>query len=253
MKTGFSKLESYMESLVEGTFSRLFAGRVHPRDVALQLARALEDSAAAGEPATHYIVHLNPLDARDLLNAHPDLARTLAGEVLNLAREAGLTLSQRPEVTVLPEPEQAPHTVYILAERPSTAATATQTMAAVSVAAPAAATHAFLILDGERTVELADAIVNLGRRRDNQIVIDDARVSRSHAQLRLRFGHYVVYDLGSTGGTFVNGQRIEECVLRPGDVISLGGVPVIYGEDAGGAPAPSSSHSTRPLTPPSTG
>jgi pSer/pThr/pTyr-binding forkhead associated (FHA) protein len=84
-------------------------------------------------------------------------------------------------------------------------------------------------------------------------VIDDARVSRSHAQLRLRFGHYVVYDLGSSGGTFVNGQRIEECVLRPGDVISLGGVPVIYGEDAPYGPEIHSPHSTRPLVPPSTG
>jgi hypothetical protein len=53
--------------------------------VALQLARALEDSAASGEPATRYTVHLNPVDARDLLNVHPDLGRTLAGEVLNLA------------------------------------------------------------------------------------------------------------------------------------------------------------------------
>jgi hypothetical protein len=252
MKTQFSKLESYMESLVEGTFSRLFAGRVHPRDVALQLARALEDSAAAGEPATHYTVHLNPIDARDLLNVHPDLAHTLAGEVLNLAREAGLTLAQRPEVKVLPEPDQAPHTVYILAEGPASGASATQTMAAVSVAPPAAPARAFLILDGERTVSLADSIVNLGRRRDNQIVVDDARVSRSHAQLRLRFGHYVVYDLGSSGGTFVNGQRVEECVLRPGDVISLGGVPVIYGEDEDGAPGQKAVHSTLPLIPPST-
>jgi len=79
------------------------------------------------------------------------------------------------------------------------------------------------------------------------------RVSRSHAQLRLRFGHYVVYDLGSTAGTFVNGQRIEECVLRPGDVISLGGVPVIYGEDASKGPEPHPPHSTRPLVPPSNG
>ncbi|MBL8092451.1 MAG: FHA domain-containing protein, partial [Anaerolineales bacterium] len=35
----------------------------------------------------------------------------------------------------------------------------------------------------------------------------------------------------STGGTYVNGQRVQECILRTGDVISLAGVPVIYGED----------------------
>ena len=86
-------------------------------------------------------------------------------------------------------------------------------------------------MDGRRTINLTGSVINIGRRLDNQIIVDDARVSRSHAQLRLRFGHYVVYNLGSTGGTFVNGRRVEECVLRPGDVISLGGVPLIYGED----------------------
>jgi pSer/pThr/pTyr-binding forkhead associated (FHA) protein len=124
-------------------------------------------------------------------------------------------------------------------------------MTPIQPSAPPQLPRAFVILDGERTISLREPVLNLGRRLDNQIIVDDPRVSRSHAQLRLRFGHYVVYDLGSTGGTFVNGKRIEECVLRPGDVISLGGVPVIYGED-GDWPAVEASvaHSTMPLLPP---
>ena len=81
-----------MEALIEGSFARLFAGRVHPRDVALQLARALEDSAAEGAPATRYVVRLHPADVQDLLEAHPHLARRLAAELLTLAREAQLKL-----------------------------------------------------------------------------------------------------------------------------------------------------------------
>jgi pSer/pThr/pTyr-binding forkhead associated (FHA) protein len=98
--------------------------------------------------------------------------------------------------------------------------------------------RAFVILEGERTITLSQSVLNVGRRFDSDIILDDPRVSRAHAQLRLRFGHYVVYDLGSTGGTFVNGQRVGECVLRPGDVISLGGVPIIYGEDSAGERLP---------------
>jgi pSer/pThr/pTyr-binding forkhead associated (FHA) protein len=41
----------------------------------------------------------------------------------------------------------------------------------------------------------------------------------------------VLFDLNSTGGTYVNGQRIYQHALKAGDVISLSGVPVIYGED----------------------
>jgi hypothetical protein len=240
-----------METLVEGTFARLFAGHIHPRDVALQLARALEDSAAAGAPGTRYSVRLNPSDAQELLNAHPDLAEQLAIEVLGLAREAHLTMAQSPEVRVVADPSQAAHTVSVSADMRPAVTSATQTMAAAKAPALRATPKAFLILDGQRTITLRETIVNLGRRLDNHIIIDDPRVSRNHAQLRLRFGHYVVYNLGSTGGTFVNGQRIEECVLRPGDVISLGGVPIIYGEDSGepGVPA-RPAHSTMPLTPP---
>lgn len=243
-----------MEALVEGTFARLFAGRVHPRDVALQLARALEDSAAAGEPATRYVVRLNPEDARSLLNAHPDLARLLASELLNLARAEQMTLPQPPEVSLQPEPSQRPHSLVIAAERAPAAVSETQSMTPVSPARPQAAPRAFVILDGERTVVLTQPVISLGRRFDNSIIIDDARVSRSHAQLRLRFGRYVVYDLSSTGGTFVNGHRVEECVLRPGDVISLGGVPIIYGEDSAAGsrfgPTRHDTQGTRPMTRP---
>jgi hypothetical protein len=246
-----SRLEARMEALVEGTFARLFAGHVHPRDVALQLARALEDSAAGGDPGTLYHVRLNPVDARELLAAHPDLADQLGRELLGLAREARLTLAQPPQVNVEADPTRPPHTIAVTCENHAVAPSATQTMAPVAATTAHSAPRAFLILDGRRTITLNDVVINIGRRLDNQIIVDDPRVSRSHAQLRLRFGHYVVYNLGSTAGTFVNGQRVEECVLRPGDVISLGGVPLIYGEDGTQPGAPvRPANSTRPLVPP---
>lgn len=230
MKGPLSRLEARMEALVEGTFARLLAGHVHPRDVAIQLARALEDSAAAGQPATRYAVHLNPADAQALLRAHPRLPDTLANELLTLAREAQLVLPSRPEVRLVPEPGQPARQVLVSAEAdgpgPSTRTMTAMPAPAAAVAMP----RAFVIVNGERTVGLNEPVLTIGRRLDSDLVVDDPRVSRAHAQLRLRFGHYVVYDLGSSAGTYVNGQRVEECVLRPGDVISLGGVPIIYGE-----------------------
>ena len=91
--------------------------------------------------------------------------------------------------------------------------------------------NAFLIVEGVKVHPLTEAVVNIGRRLENQLVIDDPRVSRNHAQLRAIKGRFVLFDLNSTGGTFVNGQRTSQTVLYPGDVISLAGVALIFGQD----------------------
>jgi pSer/pThr/pTyr-binding forkhead associated (FHA) protein len=52
--------------------------------------------------------------------------------------------------------------------------------------------------------------------------------------LRAIRGRFVVFDLDSAGGTWVNGQRVLQHTLVPGDVISLSGVPLVYGQDSVG-------------------
>jgi len=94
--------------------------------------------------------------------------------------------------------------------------------------------NAFLIVDGTQIVPLSEPVLNIGRRSDNHLVVDDPRVSRLHAQLRLVKGRYVIFDLDSRGGTWVNGVRIHQHTLYPGDVISLSGVPLVYGQDDSG-------------------
>ena len=91
--------------------------------------------------------------------------------------------------------------------------------------------NAFLIVEGVKVHPLTESVVNIGRRLENQLVIDDPRVSRNHAQLRAIKGRFVLFDLNSTGGTFVNGQRTSQTVLYPGDVISLAGGALIFGQD----------------------
>jgi predicted component of type VI protein secretion system len=86
--------------------------------------------------------------------------------------------------------------------------------------------------------ELAKDVVTLGRDVSNDIVINDAEVSRNHARLTAQSGSYLMEDLASTNGTFVNGQRlIGPKLLNPGDVIGLGETVVmefgIVASDAG--------------------
>lgn len=65
--------------------------------------------------------------------------------------------------------------------------------------------------------------LNIGRDSSNEITINDAEISRHHARLTFQGGKYVLEDLGSTNGTFVNGQRLAgPRVLKAGEVVSFG-------------------------------
>jgi pSer/pThr/pTyr-binding forkhead associated (FHA) protein len=65
--------------------------------------------------------------------------------------------------------------------------------------------------------------LTIGRDANNGVAINDAEVSRKHSRLTFQGGKYVLEDLGSTNGTFVNGQRLAgPVVLKAGDVVSLG-------------------------------
>ena len=66
-------------------------------------------------------------------------------------------------------------------------------------------------------------MVRIGRKADNDLVVDDLAVARYHAELRMsRPGHYELIDLASHNGTFVNGTRIDRAVLAEGDIVTVG-------------------------------
>lgn len=74
-----------------------------------------------------------------------------------------------------------------------------------------------------KVYELARAEMTLGRDVKNDLVINDAEVSRQHIKFTEQATGYQIEDLNSTNGTFINGQRVTGTVLlRPGDVIGMG-------------------------------
>jgi pSer/pThr/pTyr-binding forkhead associated (FHA) protein len=72
--------------------------------------------------------------------------------------------------------------------------------------------------------------ISIGRDATNTVAINDAEVSRRHARMELRGTAYVLQDLGSTNGTFVNGTRVSGMqVLNSGDTVSFGeGIVLAY-------------------------
>jgi hypothetical protein len=64
--------------------------------------------------------------------------------------------------------------------------------------------------------------LSIGRGRDCDVVLTDISVSRHHARLIPRDGAWVLHDLSSTNGSYLNGHRVSRCQLRPGDRVVLG-------------------------------
>jgi len=88
--------------------------------------------------------------------------------------------------------------------------------------------QAFLILtkDGQEDEPFLippDEPLTIGRAKDNTLKIDEDTISRYHTKVSFENGKYVVRDLGSSNGTFVNGKKISEHVLANNDLIVLGG------------------------------
>jgi len=90
---------------------------------------------------------------------------------------------------------------------------------------------------GPKAVPVGDEAVTIGRTNDNTIPLEGEGISRRHAQVLFVGKGYEVVDLGSRNGTKVNGQKVPRALLKPGDVISVGGVEIVF-EDAaaGGSP-----------------
>lgn len=75
---------------------------------------------------------------------------------------------------------------------------------------------------------LAKSNVSMGRAITNDILLNDTKVSRSHARLECGPSGVVLVDAGSSNGTHLNGVLIERATLKPGDSIHLGGKQLVY-------------------------
>jgi predicted component of type VI protein secretion system len=242
-------LESKIAGLVEGTFSRAFRSEVRPVEIARKLAREMEEhqshSVSRVYVPNEYAVYLSPQDRERFAGFERELRDELAGYLLEHARRERFALMSKPSIEFrtddrlrlgefgiqarLVEPSEpdpahpgqagvaqgeSGHTmIYSAAER---------LQEPLEQRAKRRDARALLVMDGKRLVVGAGG-ATLGRSRSCDVVLDDANVSRQHAEVRPRGGGWIVADLGSTNGVAVNGSRIEQAhALKPGDRIELG-------------------------------
>jgi hypothetical protein len=237
IKSKLSNLESRLQSIVEGGSARIFPANFTREDLLGQLTDAMlagvKTRPDGGRVAPNLYTLLLPRDSTDTIQNDSRLLDELAKSLEKTGQEAGLVFVSPVVVRVAAKTDAPPQFIQV------TAQVSIENLAETTDfwVEPASATlqklteHAFLIVDGTQVYPLTQSIINIGRRPDNHLCIDDSRVSRVHAQLRKINGRYMIFDLDSASGTFVNDQRIQQSILFPGDVISLAGVPLVYGQD----------------------
>lgn len=229
----FKTLEARLQTMFEGRLAHLLDGGLSPHTIAKSLTRALEDGlikeAKTLVAPDQYVVALHP-DVLDRLQSHYDgLEAALAERLLSLIYEERLHIKHHPVVRFVPDATLAPHEVNVRASHSRRTLERTQIMEPVDDTPDnLPPREAYLVLDNGQQVAMTRPIINVGRHRDNHIVLDNPSVSRHHCQLKLRFGRYIIYDLHSKAGTRVNGYEIQEHRLESGDTINLGNTQMVY-------------------------
>ena len=237
------RVEAFVSRIIEGWSARLFGAKLQPVQIAKRLIRAMEGHQTISLSKTFvpnsYVVSLSPSDFAQFEQYRKSLERDLAEAVLGAARERSFTLLAYPSVEIERAEDIAPGDMRV--------SCALVDMSGEEVEADAKALGAVesghtMVLDREALlkdrprapkamIEQRDASpvrLLIGRDPQNDVVLDDRRVSRKHAEIRLRLGRYTLYDLQSTNGTYVNGRRVAEKVLDDGDKISVGGLELVF-------------------------
>lgn len=235
------ELESRLQTLIEVQLVKVLPGQKAEDLIIQKMTTAMKASATTDDSGKHIAPNVYTLMvSADTLPQwkEPHLVETLVDVLKASAQEADLQFNASPTLTIAEDPRLLPGDFNLIASHRVETMEETKDLRADTDNNESEADeaedipeNAFLIVEGVKVFPLNVPVVNIGRRLDNTLVIDDPRVSRNHAQLRSIKGRYVVFDLNSTGGTFVNGQRSNQSVLYPGDVISLAGVTLIFGQD----------------------
>ena len=242
------RLERLASQVLEGWTARVLGARLQPVQIAKRLIRAMESHQTISLQKTFvpnsYVVTLSPADHAQFEPYRKSLERDLAEALLGAARERNFTLLSFPTVEIERADDVARGDVRVACalvdatgadvdegspELGKVAAGHTMVLdrEALLQARPRAPKASLDVVGEGRRVLLTGEPVTVGRDVENDVVLDDRRVSRRHAEIRLRLGRYTLYDLQSTNGTYVNGRRVAEVVLSNGDRIAIGGCELV--------------------------
>jgi hypothetical protein len=221
----FEKIEQACAVFIERTFAKTFPSDLEPAQIARKLVSTMEARTRGEEghllaPGS-YIVYVNPEDYERLADHQAYLEQEWAELLRDLAGRVGIRFMEGdPNVEMSPRESIPVGAVDVTVVDEVT----------VNVTIPVAPARTLPKRFHLRMIKGVPAYgvyyiegrARIGRSEESDIFLVDPSVSRTHAVVEVDGVEPVVRDLGSTNGTFVNGERIEARPLRDGDELMFG-------------------------------
>jgi hypothetical protein len=248
-------VETTIANLVEGAFGRVFRSEVRPMELARKLAREMDAhrtvSVSRVYVPSEYTVWLSPEDRSRYEGVEHEVIDELCAYLLEHARRENLIMASQPQVDFQTDERLALGEFGIQARLVRSGAhseahpappdadeehgqtmiysTSARVRGAVAEAQSQRRMPRALLAIGSRKLLVPPGGGVIGRSRDCEIALDDAGVSRRHAELRPREGGWAIEDLGSTNGVLVNGVPIRGAqLLAAGDRVELGSTAIVF-------------------------
>jgi hypothetical protein len=246
-------VETTIANLVEGAFGRVFRSEVRPMELARKLAREMDAHRTVSVSRVYvpneYSIWLSPRDRERYDGVEEEVVEELCAYLLEHARREDLIMASQPVITlrtddrlslgefgiqarlVRPDGHGEGHAEIPREEHGQTMIYSTSARVRGPLAEDPGrrrAPRALLVVAGRRLLVPPDG-GTIGRSRDCEILLEDAGISRHHAEIRPTAEGWTIEDLGSTNGVLLNGREVRGAeLLQPGDRLELGSTEIVF-------------------------
>ncbi len=203
------RLEDALASVIDGGLARLDGGGVHPLEIAQRLQREMAEGRLLGMDVPYapnrYTDRLGEDELEHLGELTPENSQQIARHLEEYAEREGWAIGDGVRVRIESGGREGRIEVTHAMEEDAPGAT-------LQVVAGQADRGSF---------EVAERAL-IGREAVCDVTLEDLAVSRRHAEIEWTYQGYVIRDLGSSNGTFVNTTELDETLLADGDLIEVG-------------------------------
>ncbi|MCR2053588.1 DUF3662 domain-containing protein [Actinomyces bowdenii] len=219
------KFEKGVENVTNRAMSR-FSDDVEPIEIASKLRETMDKRAASFARDRSVVpnifrIHLAPANIeRIMVWGQDEMVRQMEEVATTHAAEQGYSFVGPVEVSFIPN--EAPNAPAVEIE-----SSTRRGSAAPAAAATASPAQPIVDINGQRYL-LTGPVTVIGRGSEADIIVDDSGVSRRHLEIRLAQGNTIATDMGSTNGTFVEGQRVDAVTLVDGNTLTIGRTQIMF-------------------------